>query len=187
MTREEWEALRYRIEIQELSEEEGGGWMAWIPQLGQGLFMVDAETADEAVSQLETLRRSLYDTVMESGRPIPIPADVTDTTATSGRWLMRASKRLHAELKSAAEREGVSFNSYCESALERGHLVRSCTEAMERLAKETLERTARAIERRAEEPTSKWGGSIDETSRSSAGESSYDPQVLTLEVFAYGA
>jgi hypothetical protein len=156
MTREEWESLRYPMELQRLSEEEGGGWMAWIPLLGKGLFTVDAETAEDAVRDLEALRRSLYDTVMNSGRPVPLPSDVTDATSASGRWLMRTSRRLHAELKAAAASEGVSFNSYCESALERGHTIRSLEAALERLTDEAHAVIQAAWRQAAEDARLPW-------------------------------
>lgn len=139
MTREEWNALRYRVEVQELSPEEGGGWMAWIPQLGQGAFMIEGETAAGALANLEEHRREMYDVVVKDGRPIPLPADVTDQPVASGKWLQRASRKLHAELREAAEKDGVSFNSYCESALLRGHMQLSATEAMERAVEKTCE------------------------------------------------
>ncbi len=134
ITREEWDALRYPIELQELSAEEGGGWMAWIPLLGRGLFMVDSETAAEAIAELEELRRANYDLIVKSGRPIPHPDDVTDEPQASGKWLQRASRRLHAEMRIAAERDGVSFNTYCESAMLRGHVQVAAEQAMNNLA-----------------------------------------------------
>ena len=134
MTQTEWNALRYPIELQQLSKEEGDGWMAWIPALGRGLFMVDANTPAEAIEELEQLRKSLYDTVIRSGQPVPLPSDITDEPQASGKWLQRASRRLHAELRAAAEKDGVSFNTYCESAMLRGHMMLSAADAMDNLA-----------------------------------------------------
>lgn len=134
MTKEQWDALRYRVELQELSDEEGGGWMAWIPVLGRGAFMVDADTAAEAIANLEQHRRDMFDMIVRSGRPIPLPDDVTDEPQASGKWLQRASKRLHAEMRAAAERDGVSFNTYCENAMLRGHIMQAAETAMDNLA-----------------------------------------------------
>ncbi|HRI45344.1 MAG TPA: hypothetical protein PLV39_14395 [Fimbriimonadaceae bacterium] len=134
VTRAQWEALRYPIELQQLSTEEGGGWMAWIPLLGRGLFMVDAPSAAEAIERLEHLRLELYDLIIASGRPIPLPSDVTDEPQASGKWLQRASRRLHSEMRAAAERDGVSFNTYCENAMLRGHMTLAAETAMSNLA-----------------------------------------------------
>jgi hypothetical protein len=118
MTKTEWEALRYPVQLQELSEEEGGGWIAWIPLLGKAMFMMDADTPAEAIERLEEHRKSCYDVVINSSVPIPLP-DEGDEPAASGKWLQRTSRRLHAELKTAAAKDGVSFNTFCENALTR--------------------------------------------------------------------
>ena len=118
MTKTEWDALRYPVQVQELSEEEGGGWIAWIPLLGKGMFMMDADTPQEAIAVLEEHRKSCYDVVINSGVPIPMP-DEDDGPVASGKWLQRTSRRLHAELKAAAAKDGVSFNTFCENALTR--------------------------------------------------------------------
>ncbi len=134
MTQEQWNELRYPVEVQQLADDEGGGWMAWIPLLGQGLFLAEGDTAAEALEELETLRRSLYRTVVDSGQPIRLPDDVTARPAASGKWLMRTSPRFHQSLKEEAEREGVSFNSYCEMLLLRGQMMGSAESAMLGLA-----------------------------------------------------
>lgn len=122
ITRQDWEALRYPLSLRQLSEEEGGGWLAVIPMLGEGAFMADGETAAGAIAALEDLRRMLYDAVINSGQPIPLPTDATDEIRTaSGKWMMRTTPRLHAELQEAAKRNGVSFNSYCSQCVARGH------------------------------------------------------------------
>ncbi len=75
ITREDWNALCYPTLVQRADDEESGGFYAWIPLLGRGLFMADGETAAEALDNLEELRRENYDLVIESGRPIPFPDD----------------------------------------------------------------------------------------------------------------
>lgn len=35
----------------------------------------------------------------------------------SGKWLQRVPKKLHEELRNAAERDGVSLNMWCATAL----------------------------------------------------------------------
>jgi hypothetical protein len=139
MTMDEWRNLRYPIQMQELSEEEGGGYIAWIPALGKGLFMVDADTAAEAIEELEKHRRSLYEVVVGSGRPIPLP-DAEDEPMASGKWLQRCSRKLHAELKVAAAKDGVSFNTFCENALQRALLQESAEAAMIGLADKVCSR-----------------------------------------------
>lgn len=139
MTKTEWDALRYPVQLRKLSEEEGGGWIAWIPLLGKGMFMIDADTAAEAIDELEQHRRSLYKEVIESGIRIPLP-DEDDEPVASGKWLQRTSRRLHAELKTAAAKDGVSFNTFCENALTRCLQLWSAEDAMRLLAEGIFER-----------------------------------------------
>lgn len=139
ITRTEWKALRYPIQLSELSEEEGGGWIAHIPLLGKGLFMADGETPAEATENLESLRLEMYDTVIASGQPIPLPDD-DEGPKSSGRWLQRSSPSLHTELRKAAEREGVSFNAFCEELLTRGLMQQTAEESMNRLAQSVLDK-----------------------------------------------
>ena len=122
----EWNALRYPVTLHQLSKEEGGGWLATIPQLGQAAFTADGETAAEALEALETLRRELYNEVVASGQPIPLPdADFDEKPLPSGKWLLRTSPRFHAELQEAAAASGLSFNAYYNYILERGHAALS--------------------------------------------------------------
>ncbi len=134
ISKAEWDALRYPVELQQLSHEEGGGWMAWIPLLGKGMFMVNADTAAEAIDRLEALRKDAYEMVTRSGQPIPMPEDVADVPMASGKWLQRASRRLHAEMRAAAAKDGVSFNTYCQNAMQRGHMMRTAESAFRKLA-----------------------------------------------------
>ena len=72
-TREEWDALRYPVLIDPVEEAAGGGWYVWHPLLGQATCCADGDTLEEALANLETYRRDVYDVLVESGRPIPLP------------------------------------------------------------------------------------------------------------------
>jgi hypothetical protein len=50
-----------------------------------------------------------------TGRAVPLPRAIDDEY--SGRFLLRVTRRLHAQLARAARREGVSLNQYCSTAL----------------------------------------------------------------------
>jgi predicted RNase H-like HicB family nuclease len=82
LTRSQWNQLRYPIELQALSEEEGGGWFATIPLLGRATCAADGHSVEEVVTRLEEYRRSLYEVVMASPHPILLPAPVTQTLVT---------------------------------------------------------------------------------------------------------
>ncbi len=122
LSRQEWEQLRYPINLRALTEEEGGGFFVTIPLLGEATCAADGDSVEEALDNLEELRRSLYEVVVASKHPIPLPSSVTEKeTKPSGKWAMRASSELHAKLQRGAEEAGVSFNTYCIECLSRGH------------------------------------------------------------------
>ena len=122
LTRQQWDDLRYPVNLQGLTEEEGGGWFVTIPLLGEATCAADGETVEEALANLEEYRRSLYEIVVASRHPIPLPSAATEKEAKpAGKWLMRASTELHAKLQKAAVEAGVSFNTYCVECLSRGH------------------------------------------------------------------
>jgi predicted RNase H-like HicB family nuclease len=66
ISKQDWDTLRYPISLRQLSDLEGGGWLAAIPMLGQAAFTADGETAEEALQELEALRRDLYEDVVSS-------------------------------------------------------------------------------------------------------------------------
>ena len=122
LSRQQWDDLRYPISLQALTEEEGGGWFATIPLLGEATCAADGETIEEALANLEELRRSLYEVVITSKHPIPLPQAATEKKdKPAGKWLMRASTELHGRLQEGAAEAGVSFNTYCVECLSRGH------------------------------------------------------------------
>lgn len=122
LSRQQWDELHYPITIQTLTEEEGGGFFVTIPLLGEATCAADGESVEEALANLEELRRSLYEVVIASKHPLPLPSAVTERAAKpAGKWAMRASSELHAKLQRGAEEAGVSFNTYCIECLSRGH------------------------------------------------------------------
>jgi antitoxin HicB len=132
MTREVWNDLRYPVSLRQMPEDEGGYWLASIPLLGEGQFIADGETPQEALDSLEERRLRFYAVVVSSGKPIPLPSDVAETVeALSGKWLQRTSPSFHAELKEAARKNNVSLNEYCNQCLQRGHAVQSMCSAAE--------------------------------------------------------
>jgi antitoxin HicB len=159
ISKQDWDTLRYPISLRQLSDSEGGGWLATIPMLGQAAFTADGETAEEALQELEALRRDLYEDVLSSGQPIPIPQDVTEEIKLpSGKWIIRTSPSLHAELQEAAKSSGLSFNAYCNHMLERGHAAVSmhhaAQEAIQPMVEEIAARVAQSVFKESSDPRS---------------------------------
>ncbi len=64
--------LPYHVEITEIHEEEGGGFLACIPFLGKYAFLGDGETLEEALKNLEETKKYLFQKYLQQGIPIPV-------------------------------------------------------------------------------------------------------------------
>ena len=92
-----------------LSEAEGSGWLATVPDL-PGCMSV-GETLSEAAENVADAIESWKEAAAELGRPIPKPG------STVGQWRQRVPKTLHVELKHIAQAEGVSLNTFVATIL----------------------------------------------------------------------
>lgn len=108
-------ALPYRVEITAIAEEEGGGYLARLPQFGRLGIVGDGETPEEALRELEAAKRERFAEYLAEGRAIPEPE--TEEEDFSGRFVVRLPKFLHRELVSTARRNEVSLNQYVVTLL----------------------------------------------------------------------
>lgn len=102
--------LYYDVIVRPLSEEEGGGYLAYFPDI-QGC-QADGETPEAALAQAEDALHSWINTAQEFGDRIPEPK-----AHYSGQWRTRVPKSLHADLVRRAKYEGVSLNTLVTSIL----------------------------------------------------------------------
>lgn len=100
----------YPIRIRPLSDEDGGGWLAEVPDLPG--CMSDGETPEEALLNVQDAIQEWIAAAAEMGREVPSPRPNGDDAEYSGRLSLRMPKSLHAELVRSANREGVSVNQY---------------------------------------------------------------------------
>jgi antitoxin HicB len=103
-------SLPYKIEIVPIAEDEGGGYLARLPQFGVLGIVGDGETKEEALADLAESQKERFQKYLEEGLEIPEPE--TDPDEYSGRFLVRFPKYLHRELSKAAKENGVSLNQY---------------------------------------------------------------------------
>lgn len=103
-------ALDYPFTLTPLDEEDGGGWIAEIPDL-KGCC-ADGETPEEAIKNLEEAKRVWLETAFERGISIPLPTKKPLIEEYSGKFTLRIPKSLHKELAERAEKEGMSLNQY---------------------------------------------------------------------------
>jgi len=100
----------YTIRLRPLTDAEGGGWLAEVPDLPG--CMSDGETPEEAAHNVQDAIQEWMAAAREMGREIPSPSIEDDKVEYSGRLSLRMPKSLHAELVHSADREGVSVNQY---------------------------------------------------------------------------
>lgn len=100
--------LPYKIELHRISPDEGGGFIAEVPDLGRLSTNAWGKTADDALSMLEEIKRDNIEDLLAQGLDVPEPQG---EKIYSGRTNLRMSPSLHQELAEKAERENVSLNA----------------------------------------------------------------------------
>jgi predicted HicB family RNase H-like nuclease len=118
--------LPYRIELQEISQDLGGGFSVCVPALGRYAVHADGETVLEALEKLEEIKRDRLAAYLEADVTIPEPEKEENF---SGKFVLRIPKYLHRELSIKARQNNVSLNQFVASLLSSGlhveHLERS--------------------------------------------------------------
>jgi antitoxin HicB len=95
----------YAIEIKPLKKDEGGGFLVTFPDLPG--CMADGETTDDAIAEAKDAFKCWMEAQKEWGREYPKPM----ASGTSGKFVQRLPKSLHAKLVRRAKQEGVSLNT----------------------------------------------------------------------------
>ena len=117
-------SLPYRIEVEPISPEDGGGFAASMPQLGKYSVVADGETPEEAIRNLEEIKRERFSEYIHQGVAIPEPQRHEEQY--SGKFVLRIPKYLHRELASAARENDVSLNQFLVSLLAAGVEKHKC-------------------------------------------------------------
>ena len=99
----------YSIVVEPLSEEDGGGFVATVPDLPG--CMADGDTHDAALADAHAAIDAWTEEARRLGRPVPAPG------SSLGQWRQRVPRTLHRKLKLRAEAEGVSLNQLVTVAL----------------------------------------------------------------------
>jgi len=108
--------LNYPLEVIQVPEDEGGGFIVTIPALGRASMNAYGETFEEALLLLNEIKKESFTRWLEEGLPIPEPAEEAEEEY-SGRFVLRIPKFLHRMLAERAERENVSLNSLINALL----------------------------------------------------------------------
>lgn len=109
--------LKYSVLLRPLKEEDGGGWLAEIPEL-KGCIS-DGETPEEALENLHKAKFAWLKVAIKRDQVIPEPQ--MDEEDYSGKLTLRMPKFLHKELAITSEKQGVSLNQYILSLIALNH------------------------------------------------------------------
>jgi predicted RNase H-like HicB family nuclease len=101
----------YRLEV--YRDPEDDAWVAEVPDLPG--CVAGGESADEAVEAAADAIEAWIEAATAGHRPIPLPR--TADEELSGRFVLRVTRRLHAQLARTARSQGVSLNAFCATAL----------------------------------------------------------------------
>lgn len=106
--------LPYQIAIEKWDDGDGPYYVARVLEL-QGC-MIHGDTPEEALHEIEEVKRDWIKTNLMLGNKMPKPLR---TRKYSGKVILRMPPSLHEVLVKIAELDGVSFNKYMVSALSR--------------------------------------------------------------------
>lgn len=120
--------LKYEIRVVPIPESEGGGYEAFMPQLGRYSMTGDGETISEALADLDSLRADFFAHLIKEGASIPEPREAREEY--SGKLLVRLPKCLHKVLAEQAYENGVSLNQHINCLLAEGYPVAEMKRAL---------------------------------------------------------
>jgi antitoxin HicB len=106
---------KYPVLIRPLNEEEGGGYLAEVPDLPG--CVSDGENPEKALASADGAIKEWIAAARAMGRAIPEPGAAN---RFSGKWVQRVPRSLHKKLSEEARREGVSLNSLALTLLAEG-------------------------------------------------------------------
>ncbi len=105
----------YQVNILSLPEEDGGGYIAIVPELPG--CIADGRTPEEALNAAEDAIKTWIEIEKEDGGVIPSPQGYKAYSEYSGRIALRLPKWMHAKIALAAEKEGCSINQLIQNAI----------------------------------------------------------------------
>lgn len=111
-------SLNYPIQLQKMSDDLGGGYMATISQFGKAIIG-DGKTEEEAIKDMEIAKEMAFEFFLEKGFPISEPESIlASEAAPSGKFVTRIPPELHARMNKMAHNRGISRNAYVEESIQ---------------------------------------------------------------------
>lgn len=107
--------LPYRVEIVELTPEDGGGVVLCLPELGRAVMTGYGNSYEEAKASLAEVKADVFEHWLKNGVDIPLPENIQ---RYSGKVSLRMPPELHKVVAHMAKRGGKSINQFIVDALE---------------------------------------------------------------------
>ena len=111
---ETYASLPYAVKVEPQDDGKGIYYVAKVVELPN--LIMTGETREEALKDLEAVKKEWIQTYLELGNKMPVPLV---SRKYSGKIIVRMPPTLHEVLAKLAENEGVSFNQYMISTLAR--------------------------------------------------------------------
>jgi predicted RNase H-like HicB family nuclease len=111
---ETYASLPYTVKVEPQDDGKGIYYVAKVVELPN--LIMTGETREEALKDLEAVKKEWIQTYLELGNKMPVPLV---SRKYSGKIIVRMPPTLHEVLTKLAENEGVSFNQYMISSLAR--------------------------------------------------------------------
>jgi antitoxin HicB len=111
---ETYASLPYAVKVEPQDDGKGIYYVAKVVELPN--LIMTGETREEALKDLEAVKKEWIQTYLELGNKMPVPLV---SRKYSGKIIVRMPPTLHEVLTKLAENEGVSFNQYMISSLAR--------------------------------------------------------------------
>jgi predicted RNase H-like HicB family nuclease len=106
--------LPYTVKVEPQDDGKGIYYVAKVVELPN--LIMTGETREEALKDLEAVKKEWIQTYLELGNKMPVPLV---SRKYSGKIIVSMPPTLHKVLTKLAENEGVSFNQYMVSSLAR--------------------------------------------------------------------
>jgi len=124
-------SLDYGIEITPIPKDEGGGFVASIPQLGKYAFIGGGKTRIEALKDLEETKKEYFKEYIKKKIDIPEPEE--PKREFRGAILIRIPTFLHESIYAGAKENNVSLNQYINNLLTKSMTLDSLEKKIEEM------------------------------------------------------
>lgn len=112
---EKYLELPFKYEIVKVDSELGGGFRVTIPELGSDDFITYGDTIDEAITNMNDLKTTIFEEWLSKGMKIPDPRE---NNSYSGKLLLRMPPALHKKYSEYSRMNKISLNTAILIALE---------------------------------------------------------------------